>query len=168
MFQAQRELATKSVYAAIGAPVVATRMARQYGTRLVSLGAKVADGAQSQLEEMAAEGERIADRLRGHGVVEELQSRVDLDRVQGRVERLRDQLEGALASWRESFKPAPAPSAAEPKAAAGTRARPKPAAKPAAQPEARSGTAPRRPAPKKPARADTAAKPAPKKASPKE
>ena len=98
MFDTQKDLATKAVYVAIGVPVVATRAVREYGARL-------ADGAQAQISTFADEGEKTAKKLQGGNVVEELQSRVDLDKVQDRVERLRDQLEGALQSWRESFTP---------------------------------------------------------------
>lgn len=98
MFETQKDLATKVVYVAIGAPVVATRAVREYGT-------KIAGGAQAQFAEFADEGEKTAKKLQGGNVVEELQSRVDLEKVQDRVEKLRDQLEGALQSWRESFTP---------------------------------------------------------------
>ncbi len=73
-------------------------MVRDYGVKL-------ADNAQTQMSTFAEEGEKTAKKLQGGNVVEEIQHRVDLDKVQDRVEKLRDQLEGALQSWRESFTP---------------------------------------------------------------
>jgi len=98
MFETQREFATKTAYVALGAPVVVSRMLRDYGVKL-------ADNAQAQMSTFADEGEKTAKKIQGGNVVEEIQHRVDLEKVQDRVEKLRDQLEGALQSWRESFTP---------------------------------------------------------------
>ena len=98
MFETQKDLVTKAAYVALGAPVVATRAVREYSSKL-------AEGAQTQIAGFAEEGEKTAKKLQGGSVVEELQHRVDLEKVQDRVEKLRDQLEGALQSWRESFTP---------------------------------------------------------------
>lgn len=106
MLTAPRELATKTVYAAIGAPVVATRVAKEYRTKVADYSGKLVDKAEQQFDTFAGEGEKLAKKLQGGQVVEEIQNRVDLEKVQDRVEKLRDQLEGALQSWRESFSPA--------------------------------------------------------------
>ncbi len=151
MLKAQKEFATKAFHAAVGAPVIAGRRLREYGGKVAEFSGKWADEAQSQYEEFAAEGEKVTTKLRDRNMVEELQSRVDLEKVQDRVEKLRDQLEGALASWRESFTPEEQAKKAEPekKAPAKTTAAKKPAAKKAAA---------KKPAAKKPAAKTAAAK----------
>lgn len=105
MLDTQKELATKAVYAAIGAPVVVTRQLRGYGDKLAVYSEKVAEAGKAQVEVYATEGEKLTKKLQGNTVVGEIQSRVDLDKVTDRVEKLRDQLEAAMQSWRESFTP---------------------------------------------------------------
>ncbi|MFQ5555004.1 MAG: hypothetical protein ACE5GC_06510 [Acidimicrobiia bacterium] len=161
MFETQKELASKTLYAAVGAPMVAARRLHGYGSKLAEVGTRIADEAQGRFDEAAKEGERLTKQVRERNVVEELQSKVDLDRVQDRVEKLRDQLEGALASWRESFaaseaaapvkdeKPAakkPAPKKTAAKKAPAAR---KPAAKPAAKKPATKASTTKKPAAKK-------------------
>ncbi|HEX9643484.1 MAG TPA: hypothetical protein VGC11_05755 [Acidimicrobiia bacterium] len=109
--ESQKQLAGKAMYAAIGAPVVYVRKLRDYGDKLAGYSDKLSDQAQTAFSEWAKEGEKVAKQLQEgkvgfRPVVEEIQSRVDLEKVQDRVEKLRDQLEDALTSWRESFSPA--------------------------------------------------------------
>jgi hypothetical protein len=153
MLKTQKDLATKALYAAVAAPVVAGRRLKEYGTKVVEYSGKWADEAQTQFAELASEGEKMTANLRDRNVVEELQSRVDLEKVQDRVEHLRDQLEGALSSWRESFTPEePAKKAP----ATTTAAAKKPAAKKA---PAKTTAAAKKPAAKKaPAKTTAAAK----------
>ena len=88
----------KAAYAVVGAPVVATR-------RLGRLSGKWRSGARREFERWVAEGERMTTELRQGKVVEEIKEKVDFDHLQGRVEKLRDQLEEVLANWRATFKP---------------------------------------------------------------
>jgi hypothetical protein len=118
-----QEIASRALYAAVGAPVVATRKAREYGAKLVELTGRVADGAHEQFDELATEGEKVVGQIKSRNVVEDIQSRVDLDKVQGKVDQLRDQLESALSAWRESFTPEVRPKPTATKAAA-TKAKP--------------------------------------------
>jgi hypothetical protein len=109
--ESQKQLAGKAMYAAIGAPVVYGRKLRDYGDKLAGYSDKLSEQAQTAFSEWAKEGEKVAKQLQEgkvgfRPVVEEIQSRVDLEKVQDRVEKLRDQLEDALMSWRESFSPA--------------------------------------------------------------
>ncbi|NQV06656.1 hypothetical protein HQ535_08895 [bacterium] len=90
--------AKKAGYAAMGAPMVATR-------RIASLAGKVGDGAAKEFEAWVEEGEKLTGQLRDRKVVDELKDKVDFDHLQGRVEKLRDQLEDVLANWRETFIP---------------------------------------------------------------
>ncbi len=127
-----KQLVTKAAYAAVGAPIVIGRRIKEFGVR-------VADQTQVQYEVCADEGAKMAKQLQKRNVVEELEQRIHLDKVQDRVEKLRDQLEGTLHSWRESFPPAPEPEPAASKPAAA-----KPAAKkaPAAKKTAAAKKAP--------------------------
>ncbi len=140
MLKEQKALATKAFHAALGAPFVAGRKAREYGSKVADYSNKWAEEVQGQYDDFASEGEKVAAKVRDRNMVEELQSRVDLEKVQDRVEKLRDQLEGALSSWRESFTPeqpttpepakkAPAKKAAAKKAPAKTTAKKAPAKK---------------------------------------
>jgi hypothetical protein len=90
--------AGKAAHAVVGAPVVVAR-------RLSSYGGKVGEGIREELDAYIAEGEQLLERLRERDVVEDIKERVDLENLQDRVERLRDQLEEVLANWRESFRP---------------------------------------------------------------
>jgi topoisomerase IA-like protein len=99
------EATKKAAYAAVGAPVVATR-------RLGRLSDKWRMDARREFEKWVSEGERMTAELRQGKVVDEIKEKVDFDHLQGRVERLRDQLEDVLANWRATFKPEKADAAA--------------------------------------------------------
>ncbi len=144
-----KEVAKKTAYAAVGAPVVVTRKVKEFSSKMMS-------DAQHQIDEYAAEGEKVTKQLKDRNVVEELEHRMNIDKVQDRVEQLRDQLENTLNNWRESFAPE-----AE-KAPAAKPAAKKPAAKPAAKKPA-AKKAPAKAAAKKPATKAAAKKPAAKK-----
>lgn len=168
MFKSQTELAKKAMYAGIGAPVVAGRMVKDYTEKLAEKSAKLGKAAQSRFEEFSTEGEKVTKQLRDTDVVEEIQSRVDFDKVQGRVEKMRDQLEGALESWRDSFAPAAKPVAVKPaaKRVPVTRAAAKkPAAKATAKPAAKKAPATKAVAKKAPAKKAPATKAVAKKAA---
>jgi hypothetical protein len=128
-----KEVAKKTAYATVGAPVVVARKVKELSSKMVS-------GAQHQIDEYATEGEKVTKQLKDRNVVEELEHRMSIDKVQDRVEQLRDQLENTLNNWRESFVP---------------EAEKAPAAAPAAK----------KPAPKKPAAKKPATKTTPRTAS---
>ena len=148
----------KAAYALIGAPVWAAK-------RLAEFTSDLGDISRREMQEWIKEGERITKRLSDKKVVEELSERVDLEQIQDQVERLRDQLESVLGSWRDSFRP-DKPTARKPAAKKPATRKPaakKPAAKkPAAKPAAKKPAA-KKPAAKKPAARKPAAKPAAKK-----
>ena len=115
----------KAAYAVVGAPVVA-------GRRIADYAGKVGKSLQKEFEAWVTEGERLSGEVREAKLVTEIKERVDFDQLQGRVEKLKDQLEEVLANWRETFKPGQDMSESdEPMAAAETTAK-KPAAKKAA------------------------------------
>ncbi len=88
----------KAAYAVMGAPVVA-------GRRIADYAGKVGKSLQKEFEAWVAEGERLSGEVREGKMVSEIKERVDLDQLQGRVEKLKDQLEDVLTNWRETFKP---------------------------------------------------------------
>jgi hypothetical protein len=120
---------TKALYAAVGAPVVAGRRARGFGSRLADYRTKVADGFSTQYTEWAQEGEGVTRQIQDRKVIGDFQEKVDIEQIQERVGKLRDQLEHTMVQWRESFTPATKP------------AEPKPTAKPKAAPKATTKTA---------------------------
>lgn len=88
----------KAAYAVMGAPVVT-------GRRIADYAGKVGKTLQKEFEAWIAEGERLSGEMNETKVVTELKERVDLDQLQGRVEKLKDQLEEVLTNWRDTFKP---------------------------------------------------------------
>ncbi len=165
----QKMLAKKAFYAGIGAPVVAGRMVKDTAEKIADQGTKFSKSAQDRFTEFSKEGEKVTKQLRDTDVVEEIQNRVDFDKVQDRVEKMRDQLEGALDSWRESFTPAAKPVAAKPVAAKKPVAKKAPASKPAARKPATKAAAKKpvaKKAPAKKAPAKTVAKKSPAKKTP--
>lgn len=106
-----KELAKKTAFAAVGAPVVVGRKVKDFSTKMMT-------GAQGQIDEYAVEGEKVTKQLKDRSVVEELEQRMNIDKVQDRVEQLRDQLENTLNNWRESFAPETETKVETPKKAA--------------------------------------------------
>ncbi|HJQ96481.1 MAG TPA: hypothetical protein VJ935_12345 [Acidimicrobiia bacterium] len=106
--------AKKAMYAAVGAPVVVYRMATEAVSELRSRLNEEADSlgktAQTRMNKWAAEGEKVWNRLSDAKVVDEFASRVDFDQVSTQVNKLRDQLEDLLATWRSSFRPEKLPT----------------------------------------------------------
>ncbi len=93
-----KDTAKKVMYATVGAPVLA-------GRKVAELSRSMATTARKEYEAAADEGQELTKQVRKSNVVEELSSRLDLDEFQGRVDKLRDQLEDVLANWREQFRP---------------------------------------------------------------
>jgi len=153
------EASKKMLYAAVGAPVVTVRKLGERitgaGDRVSDLRDRVSDELTKELEAWAKEGEKLILKIREReGVeefVEDLTERVDLDQIQERVGKLRENLDEMLQSWRTSFKPA-TPEKIEVVEEAPA---PKPAAK---KPAAKASTAAKKPAAKKPAAKKPAAK----------
>lgn len=109
--ETQRDAVTRVVYAAIGAPVVT-------GRKMKDMGSRFAVETASTIDEWAAEGRKVTERIQDQKVVEQVQEAVDLDQIQEQVERLRDQLETAMVAWRDNFVPARKPEAPAKKAPA--------------------------------------------------
>lgn len=173
----------KYLYAAVGVQVAAAKAAQ---TKLEELMSKVSDNATSastdlkgRIETWAGEGEKFLGKVTDTKAIDELTSKVDFDQVQTQVNKLRDQLEDIVSTWRSNFRPevekvkveaaltaekteapvsapaAKAPAAKKPTAAKTTAAKTTAAKKPAAKTTAA----------KKPAAAKPAAKKATAKAS---
>lgn len=159
----------KYIYAAVGAPVVVAKNAQ---TRVESIRTKIEENlksmstdAQKRIEGWAVEGESTVERLSDSKSIDELTTRVDFDQMQTQVNKLRDQLEDLVATWRTNFRPATEAPAAVTSTPAAKPVAKKPAAKkPAAKKPAAKATTAKKPAAKKPAaKATTAKKPAAKK-----
>jgi hypothetical protein len=88
----------KAAYAVMGAPVVA-------GRRIADYAGKVGKGLQKEFEAWVAEGERLSGEVSEGKMVSEIKERVDFENLQGRVEKLKDQLEDVLTNWKDTFKP---------------------------------------------------------------
>jgi hypothetical protein len=85
---------TDAFYAAIGAPVLASRKLYEVGGRAVTV---VRDGVTASAEE----GRTVADKIGEGKVVEELNTRFEVDE---RVGKLRDQVEHVIERWRDGFQ----------------------------------------------------------------
>lgn len=157
--------AQKAMHAAVGAPVVAGRRLNDLKDKMIQqsrrLQSAMTDGARKEFDLMVEEGERTAAKLKEQKVVEELQSRVDFEQITGQVTKLRDQLEAALGSWKETFRPAKTAPDAE-KAADKPAAKKTTAAKPAAKKAAAKKPAAKKSAAKKAAAKSAAKEPAAK------
>ncbi len=164
--------AKKYIYAAVGAPVVAAKSTQErveeIRTKIEEKRKSVSTDAQKRIDTWATEGESTVGRLTDAKSIDELTTRVDFDQVQEQVNKLRDQLEDLVATWRSNFRPAteaPAKVEAKVETAAKAPAAKKPAAKKPAAAAAKKPAA-KKPAAKKPAAKKPAAKkPAAAKAS---
>lgn len=129
--QIPKEKAARAFYALIGAPVVAGRRIKEVFAEF-----DLEEWVGKDLEQWIAEGERLVSKLQERKVVEQVQAKMDVDQLQEQVERLRDQLENVLATWREGFQPSKREAGGRPEAveepteaAAAEAATKKPAAK---------------------------------------
>jgi hypothetical protein len=95
--------AQKAAYAAVGAPVVAGRKLADYRGRMM-------ESARKEFDVLADEGEKFTEQVRERKLVTEIKDKVDLDQIQGRVTKIKDQLEDVLAGWRDSFRPTEKPA----------------------------------------------------------
>ena len=106
--------APKALYAAVGAPVVGARMVgeqvEEIRTRLGKEATSFSKTATKRFNTWAVEGEKLLNKLTDAKVVDDIASRVDFDQVSTQVNKLRDQLEDLLATWRTSFRPEKLPT----------------------------------------------------------
>lgn len=170
----------KYLYAAVGVQVAAAKAAQ---SKLDELMSKVTDNAstastdlKSRIDTWAGEGEQFLGKVTDTKAIDELTSKVDFDQVQTQVNKLRDQLEDIMSTWRSNFRPevekvkVEATVTAETTPATKSEAATKPATttttakKPAAKKPAAKATASKKPAAKSTAAKTTATKkPAAKK-----
>lgn len=112
----------KAAYAVVGAPVVASK-------RIATVAGKGWESLRKEFDAWVAEGERLSGDVREGKVVNEIKDRMDFDQLQGRVEKLKDQLEDVLTNWRDTFSPSEEAEEPAPKPAAKKTTAKKPAAK---------------------------------------
>jgi hypothetical protein len=107
-----------------------------YGTKAVEASAGAAETATDKLKDVLARSKNFAEtgitkvttakvgdkKVSEHAraTVDSVQSAVDVDQISGQVAKLREQIEGVLGTWKETFRPS-------------TETAPKSAPKPAAQ-----------------------------------
>lgn len=161
----------KYLYAAVGAQVAVAKSAQ---AKLEELMAKVNENATSTSKDMksridvwAGEGEQFLGKVTDTKAIDELTSKVDFDQMQTQVNKLRDQLEDIVATWRANFRPSGAEKVtvsatvtteAKAPAAKAPAAKTTAAKTTAAKTTAAKTTAAKKPAAKKPAARSTAAK----------
>lgn len=148
----------KYLYAAVGVQVAAAKAAQ---SKLDELMSKVTDNASTastdlkgRIEEWAGEGEQFLGKVTDTKAIDELTSKVDFDQVQTQVNKLRDQLEDIMSTWRSNFRPEVEKVKVEATVTAKTT--------PAAKTTAAKAPAAKKPAAKTPAAKTTARKPAAK------
>jgi len=132
VIETQKENATKTFYAVIGAPMVAGRKMKDFGSELF-FSTTVADLETAGREVTGSIKEsKVVEQIQEMKVVEQIQEKVDVDQFQEKVEVLREQLETTLNNWREQFTPgvaAPKPVKVPVEKAAPKKTAPKAAAK---------------------------------------
>ncbi len=164
--------AKKYAYAAIGAPV---SLAKQTQDRIDDIRAKATEGAmtlsknaRNQVTIWSKEGEKFVGTVTDSKRIDDLTSKVDLDQAKEQVNKLRDQLEDLLATWKTNFRPESKTVTKEKvvvetgATAAAKTSVAKPAAKTTAAKTAAVKTAAQKPAAKKPVTKKPARKPAAK------
>ncbi|HSJ26994.1 MAG TPA: hypothetical protein VLB67_02220 [Acidimicrobiia bacterium] len=99
----------KYLYAAVGAQVAVAKSAQ---ARIEDLMAKLNENASSassdfktRVDTWAGEGEQFLGKVTDTKAIDELTARVDFDQVQTQVNKLRDQLEDIVSTWRANFRP---------------------------------------------------------------
>lgn len=150
----------KYLYAAVGAQVAVAKSAQ---SKLEELMSKVNERSSSASEDVkgridvwAGEGEQFLGRVTDTKAIDELTSKVDFDQMQTQVNKLRDQLEDIVSTWRANFRPE---TKTPEKVTVSETAAAKPAAKTTTQPAASKATTSKKTtAAKKPAAKTTAAK----------
>jgi hypothetical protein len=151
----------KYLYAAVGAQVAVAKSAQ---ARIEDLMAKLSENAssassdlKSRVDTWAGEGEQFLGKVTDTKAIDELTAKVDFDQVQTQVNKLRDQLEDIVSTWRANFRPeSKAPEKVTVTAKVETAT---PASEPVAKTTATSTAATKKPAAK---RAPAAKKPAAK------
>lgn len=127
----------KMLYAAVGAPVVGYKKAEErvsdFRSKLNEEANSLGKTAEKRLTAWASEGEKLINKLSDAKVVDEVTSRVDFDQVSTQVNKLRDQLEDLLATWRSSFRPEKLPTVKVEASTDGVKFETIPAKKPAAR-----------------------------------
>jgi hypothetical protein len=124
---------------------------------------------KSRIDVWAGEGEQFLGKVTDTKAIDELTSKVDFDQMQNQVNKLRDQLEDIVSTWRANFRPetkaaekvtvsASVTTGAKAPAAETTGAKTTAAKTPAVKASVAKTTAAKKPAAKKPAAKKPAAR----------
>ena len=158
-----------------GATETAQSVVTEYGGSAVTTVTGTATSLFDQTRELAKKGFvrvkdfQVGDKNvgeRAQATVETVSERIDVEQLSDQVKKARHQMEGALSTWLETFRPstkepAEKPAAKKPAAKKATTTAKKPAAKKATTTAKKTTTAAKKPAAKK--ATTTAKKPAAKK-----
>jgi hypothetical protein len=97
----------KVLFAAVGAPVIATR---KLSDRVADLSGKFTEDLAKEYDLWVEEGEKVVNKVTDRKAVEEfvedMGAKMDFDQIQEQVGKLREQLDDMLSNWRSSFRPA--------------------------------------------------------------
>ena len=155
----------KYLYAAVGAQVSIAKAAQakveEMREKLAESAQTFTKDAQKRVTEWATEGEDFVSKLSDASPIEDIAARVDFDQMQTQVNRLRDQLEDLMSTWRTNFRPT---GKDEQMPAGKVEVEEAPAKKPVAKTAATKPAA-KKPAAKKPAAKTATTKPAAKTAA---
>ncbi len=172
--------AKKYAYAAIGAPVAIAKQAQEkiddVRGRATDAALEFSKDARDRMTAWSKEGEKLVGKVTDSKRIDDLTARVDFEQAKEQVNKLRDQLEDLLSTWKANFRPetkpvgketvvieAPAKSTpAKSTAAKSTAAKSTTAKSTTAKSTTAKSTTAKKPAAKKPA-GKTTAKPAAKK-----
>ncbi len=167
--------AKKYAYAAIGAPVAIAKQAQEkiddVRGRATDAALEFSKDARDRMTAWSKEGEKLVGKVTDSKRIDDLTARVDFEQAKEQVNKLRDQLEDLLSTWKANFRPETKPvgketvvieAPAKSTAAKSTPAKSTPAKSTAAKSTTAKSTTAKKPAAKKPA-GTTTAKPAAKK-----
>ncbi len=157
--------AKKYAYAAIGAPVAIAKQAQEkiddVRGRATDAALEFSKDARDRMTAWSKEGEKLVGKVTDSKRIDDLTARVDFEQAKEQVNKLRDQLEDLLSTWKANFRPETKPVGKE-TVVIEAPAKSTPAKSTAAKSTAAKSTTAKKPAAKKPA-GKTTAKPAAKK-----
>ncbi len=167
--------AKKYAYAAIGAPVAIAKQAQEkiddVRGRATDAALEFSKDARDRMTAWSKEGEKLVGKVTDSKRIDDLTARVDFEQAKEQVNKLRDQLEDLLSTWKANFRPETKPvgketvvieAPAKSTAAKSTPAKSTPAKSTAAKSTTAKSTTAKSTTAKKPA-GKTTAKPAAKK-----
>ncbi len=101
--------AKKYAYAAIGAPVAIAKQAQEkiddVRGRATDAALEFSKDARDRMTAWSKEGEKLVGKVTDSKRIDDLTARVDFEQAKEQVNKLRDQLEDLLSTWKANFRP---------------------------------------------------------------